>query len=91
MVVRCTIDCFQSGGIRPIAVGEVIRRLVSQICCTAVKPHLQEVFLPYGQVGLGVRGGLEAASHTLKFYITTNSSREIYAISKVDMWNAFNE
>ena len=56
----------KSGGIRPIAFGEVIRRLVSRICCTAVKPRLQEVFLPYGQVGIGVRGGLEAAIHTLK-------------------------
>ena len=67
----------KSGGIRSIAIEEVIRRLVSRICCTAAaKPRLQEVFLPYGQVGAGVSGGLEAAIHTLKSYITTNSSRE---------------
>ena len=44
----------KSGGVRPFAVGEVIRHLVSRICCTAVKPYLKEVFLPYGQVGVGV-------------------------------------
>ena len=82
---------FKSGGIHLIAVGEVIRRLVSRICCTAVKPRLQEVFLPYGLVEGGVCGGLEAAIHTLKSYITTNSLRENLYCFKVDMRNAFNE
>ena len=81
----------KSGEIRPIAFGEVIRRLVSPICITAVKPRLQEVFLPYGQVGVGVRGGLEAASHTLNSYITINNSRVNLCCFKVDLWNALNE
>ena len=49
------------------------------------------VFLPYGQVGVGVSNRLEAAIHTLKSYITTNSSRENLCFFKVDMQNAFNE
>ena len=49
------------------------------------------VFLPYGQVGVGARGGLETAIHTLKSYITTNSSRENLCCFKVDMRHAFNE
>ena len=81
----------KSGEIRSIAVGGVIRRLVSQICCTAVKPRLQEVFLHYRQVGVGVSGGLETAIHNLKSYIATNNRRKDLCCFKVNMWNAFNE
>ena len=28
-------------------------RLVSRICCLAVRPYLQDVFVPSGQVGVG--------------------------------------
>ena len=55
--------------LRPIAVGEVLRRLVSRICCAAVKSKLPDIFLPYGQVGVGIRGGLEAAVHSLSSFI----------------------
>ena len=41
--------------------GEVLRRLASRLCCSAVRPYLPDIFLPYGQVGVGVKGGLEAA------------------------------
>ncbi len=36
------------GGVRPTAVGEVLRRLASRVCCTAVRPHLPAILLPYG-------------------------------------------
>ena len=48
----------KGGGFRPIAVGEVLRRLASRLCCFAVRPSLPGVFLPYGQVGVGIPGGL---------------------------------
>ena len=44
----------KGGGVRPIAVGEVIRRLASRLCCLAVRPSLPSVFILYGQVGVGV-------------------------------------
>ena len=47
----------------PIAVGEVFRCLISRICCSAVRPRLVDILIPYGQVGVGVKGGLEAAIH----------------------------
>ena len=47
----------KGGGVRPIAVGEVIRRLASRLCCLAVRPSLPGVFIPYGQVGVGIPGG----------------------------------
>ena len=58
------------GGIRPIAVGEVFRRLTSRLCCSAVHQQLPHVFLPHGQVGVGIPGGLEAAVHGVRHFAT---------------------
>ena len=46
-----------------------VRRQASRLCCVAVRSELPDIFLPYGQVGVGVKGGLEAAIHTLRFII----------------------
>ena len=81
----------KSGGVRPIAVGDVLRRLASRLCCYAMKSRLPATFLPYGQVGVGIRGGLEAAVHTIRSYIDANSDREELCCFKLDMQNAFNE
>ena len=78
-------------GYRPIAVGEVLRRLISRIGCAAVKAELPNLFLPAGQVGVGVPGGLEAAIHSLRACITDNGAEEDLCCLKLDMQNAFNE
>ena len=78
-------------GFRPIAVGEVLRRLASRLCCSAVRPYLPDAFLPYGQVGVGVKGGLEAAVHGIRKLIADNSHNDNLCCAKVDMRNAFNE
>jgi len=72
-------------------VGEVVRRLASRLCCLAVRPSLPGVFLPYGQVGVGIPGGLEAAIHGTRHYILQNASDPNFALLKIDMKNAFNE
>ena len=46
--------------------GEVIRRLASRLCCAAGKSRFPDLLLPYGQVGVGTKGGLEAAIHALR-------------------------
>ena len=52
--------------VRPIAVGETLRRLVGK--CLArhkdVTHHLEGVFLP-NQVGVGISGGAEAVAHAV--------------------------
>ena len=78
------------GGVRPIAVGEVLRHLVSRICCAAVKSKLLDIFLPYGQVGVGIRGGLEAAVHSLSSFIGAHGDDPTLCCLKLDMSNAFN-
>ena len=58
------------GGVRPITVGETLRRLVSKVCYLAVCSALPDVFLPFGQVGVGV--SVEGC-HTFITYYSINS------------------
>ena len=80
-----------AGGLRPVAVGEVLRRLVSRLACSAVRHRLPDLFLPYGQVGVGIRGGLEAAVHSLRRFLEHHGGNEELCLLKIDMKNAFNE
>ena len=73
----------KSGGYRPIAVGEVFRRLASRLCCSAARPRLPEILLPYGQIG-----GLEAAVHTMRSFMSSHCLDEDLCC---DISNAFNE
>ena len=72
----------KGGGVRPIAVGEVLRRLASRLCCLAVRPSLSSVFLPYGQVGVGMPGGLEGAIHITRHFISTHGADDSLALLK---------
>ena len=81
----------KGGGFRPIAVCEVIRRLASRLCCTAVRRKLPELFLPYNQVGVGMQGGLEAAIHSIHRILQELGQDENLCCFKVDMQKAFNE
>ena len=81
----------KGGGVCPIAVGEVIRHLISRLCCLAVRPSPPGVFIPYGQVGVGIPGGSETAIHVTCHYIYQHTSNSSIALLKIDMKNAFNE
>ena len=81
----------KNGSFRPIAVGEVIRRLASRLCCLAVRQQLPDIFLPYNQVGVGIRGGLEAAVHSLRQGLSDWGSEADLCCIKIDIQNAFNE
>ena len=80
-----------SGVFRPIAVGETLRRLVSKVCCVSVRDSLPSLLLPCGQVGVGIRNGLEAAVHSLRTILATVGYNCELCCLKVDMTNAFNE
>ena len=62
--------------------GETLHRLVSKVCCLAVRSALPDVFLPFGHVGVGVSGGLEAAIHSLRTILSTLGS-------KLDLWRIY--
>ena len=78
-------------GVRPIAVGEILRRLASRLCCQFARPFLSDFFLPYVQVGVGIPGGLEAAIHAVRHSLSQFGNDDSLALFKIDMKNAFNE
>jgi Reverse transcriptase (RNA-dependent DNA polymerase) len=76
-----------SGGLRPIAIGYVWRRLASK-CANAyaiprVTPHLTP-----RQLGVGVPGGCEAAVHATRRFMKNMDSGSV--VVKLDISNAFN-
>ena len=65
--------------------------LASRLCCSSIKSRLPDVLLPCGQVGVGIRGGLEASVHSLRSYIEENGDKQDRCCFKLYMTNAFNE
>ena len=77
-------------GIRPIAVGEVIRRLVSKFFSFALANKTAEIFAPL-QLGFGVHGGCEAIVHTVRSILEDSSIHPDQSwLLQVDLINAFN-
>jgi len=76
-------------GIRPIAVGEILRRLVGKCASASVVPRLGKEFQPL-QVGVGTRGGCEATIHSTATILHRFGGSNRYAMLKIDFKNAFN-
>ena len=76
------------GGIRPIAVGSTLRRIVCKVVSQRVAVPMGELLRPV-QLGYGTRGGAEAAAHATRFFASdrTNADR---VIVRLDFRNAFN-
>ena len=75
-----------SGGVRPIAVGEVFYRLVSQTLCAQLRSHFENLLSPH-QYGVGVRGGCEMVVHGLRAVLDLHPD---WIVFQVDIANAFN-
>ena len=86
-----TVLVKKGGGFRPITVGKTLHRLVSKVCCFSVRLSLPDLLLPFGQVGVGISGGLEAYVHSLRTILSTLGSDSSLCCLKLDMTNAFNE
>lgn len=78
----------KDGGVRPVAVGEVFRRLVSKCFCAKFKVRSETLFVEVGQVGVGVKGGAEAAVSAVRRALQKGDGR--FCVLKVDLENAFN-
>ena len=78
----------KDSGVRPVAVGEVLRRLVAKCFCTRLKLKCEELFTEVGQVGVGVRGGAEAAVIAVRTALQ-NVDKKQWTL-KVDLENAYN-
>ena len=77
----------KSGGIRPIAVGYVWRRLAAKVACNHVQDASAALLAPR-QLGFGVKGGAEAAVRAARCYVENMKSGQLFI--KIDFKNAFN-
>ena len=77
----------KQGGVRPIAVGCTLRRLVAKIAGKMVRSEMADLLSPR-QLGFGVQGGAEAAVHAARTYLSSMPSD--HALVKLDFKNAFN-
>ena len=75
------------GGIRPIAVGLTLRRLVSKVACTKATEKCKVALAPR-QLGVGVKGGAEAVAHAARRYLAEMGPDQV--LVKLDFINAFN-
>ena len=75
------------GGIRPIAVGSVYRRLATKVALKPLAAELGKQLRPV-QLGYGTPGGCEAAVHASRLFLQGLKENEV--LVKLDMKNAFN-
>ena len=78
-------------GVRPIAVGESLRRLVGKCLVRHedASSHIEGTFLP-NQVGVGISGGAEAVAHSVSSLVEEYGQDPDLALLKIDFENAFN-
>ena len=77
----------KDGGIRPIAVGNILRRLTSKCSMSTVAERAASLLGPH-QLGVGVKEGLEAIIHAARQ--ATQEGDEDFLVLQVDFLNAFN-
>jgi hypothetical protein len=78
----------KDGGLRPVAIGNLLRRLVSKLVAAALLNKAAGRFSPH-QLGVGVRGGCEAVLHTLR-RLVADAGDEVHVV-QADLVNAFNQ
>ena len=77
----------KDGGVRPIVVGQVLRRIASKLVNRHGTTKLKNGFTPL-QLGVGVPRGMEAAVHASRIFLENLDPDE--ALVKLDFKNAFN-
>ena len=75
--------------IRPIAVGETLRRLVGKCLCQITKGKASDYFSPH-QFGVACPSGAEKIVHGLRSCIEEHQNEQDFVVMKIDLRNAFN-
>ena len=75
--------------IRPIVVGEALRRLTGKCLCIITKPKASDFFTPF-QYGVTCPAGAEKVIHGVRSSIQEHWKDDNFTVCKVDMSNAFN-
>ena len=79
-------DKFGNPGVRPIGIGEVLRRLVGKVVVSNIREDIIKAAGPL-QTCAGLKAGIEASIHAMK---SIYDNEETEAILLVDATNAFN-
>ena len=74
-------------GVRPVGVGEVLRRLIGKLLIAVIKEDITEAAGPL-QTCTGIKAGIEAAIHAMRQVFEDVDTE---AILLVDAENAFNK
>ncbi|KAL5460196.1 hypothetical protein EMCRGX_G033624 [Ephydatia muelleri] len=74
--------------VRPIAVGETLRRLTGKCICAILRDKISSFFQP-SQFGVACKAGAEKIVHSLRRCIEENWLSGDFVVFKVDMSNAF--
>ena len=77
----------KDGGIRPIAVGLTLRRLIAKMANSRALETCGAILAPT-QLGVGVKGGAEALTHSARLYLQHMDKDRAFV--KLDFTNAFN-
>ena len=75
------------GGVRPIAIGNTLRRLFAKACVLKISQHLSSSFQPH-QISVGTPSRAEVVIHAYRNFINKADPENI--LLKVDFKNAFN-
>ena len=78
-----------NGDVRPIAVGETLRRLVSSILLARFRDEIRDYLTPL-QVGVATRCGGETIIHGVRELTRRYGNRPDLAVLQLDLTNAFN-
>lgn len=78
----------KDGGLRPIAIGNIFRRLTAKLACGSICSPIGHYLRPK-QLGFATKGGCEAALHATRTYVLKNHGKA-KVILKIDFMNAFN-
>lgn len=76
-------------GIRPVAAGQVLRRMISKIAASKLKNTCKEFFFPH-QLGSGIKSGANIAALSVQKVIEMYKDDPAYVLFKTDFQNAFN-
>lgn len=79
----------KDSGIRPIAIGNVWRRLTAKVVLKSMLPKSLSLLKPQ-QLGVGISGGAEHICHAVRLKLNENQNDPKFAILQVDFKNAFN-
>ena len=89
LAARLTSFSKSGGGVRPIASGEILRRLVGKVLMMHLQPQL---FATFGdtQVGIGTPEAVARVIHKIRHTLDSPDFNAPLYVLQVDLRNAFN-